>query len=304
MHYMPLIRYTSTTGPKLGLKINEEVAPLDVDLREGEGAERVLALPQPLRGELLHRARVGGERISFAGLRLLTPVPRPSKIFGIGLNYADHIAESRVAAPEVPAVFAKFPNAVCGPGEPILRPRVSDALDYEGELCVVIGRKARYVPAEHAHAVIGGYTILNDVTVRDWQLRTQHWSIGKSFDTHAPTGPWVALSEELDASELDIRTWVNGELRQASNTRQLVFDPHDLVSYLSQACSLYPGDLIATGTPGGVGGAMDPPQYLVAGDEVRIEIDGLGALVNPVAEEPPGLAFLAAQPVSAEATAG
>jgi 2-keto-4-pentenoate hydratase/2-oxohepta-3-ene-1,7-dioic acid hydratase in catechol pathway len=192
--------------------------------------------------------------------------------------------------PSVPAVFTKFTNSVTGNGEPIYVPRQSNAVDYEGELGVVIGRTCRHVPASRANEVIGGYTIVNDVSVRDIQLQTQHWSLGKSFDSHCPIGPWVALEAEIDGDDLSLRTFVNGSLRQESNTRELVFGPAELIAHLSSVCTLYPGDIIATGTPGGVGGAMSPPSYLVAGDEVRISIDGLGTLVNPVVDEPADLA--------------
>jgi len=202
-------------------------------------------------------------------------------------------------APTTPAVFAKFPNSVSGPGDPILRPRASAEVDYEGELCVVIGRPCRNVPAERALDAIGGFMILNDVSVRDLQLRTQHWSLGKSFDSHSPTGPWLTLGDEIDPSDLSLRTWVNDELRQESSTMQLIFDCATLVEFISGFCTLLPGDLIATGTPSGVGGAMDPPDYLEPGDEVRIEIEGLGTLVNPVESEAVDNAWIGAEKLDA-----
>jgi 2-keto-4-pentenoate hydratase/2-oxohepta-3-ene-1,7-dioic acid hydratase in catechol pathway len=287
---MPILRFSTSDGPCLGVLVENTVVPLDVPLAPDEGVERLLRRGRREIGELVARARESADGFPLDEARLLAPVPRPSKIFGIGLNYADHIAESGMETPEVPAVFAIFPNAVTGPGAPIYRPRVSDAVDYEGELCVVVGEPVRYATREDAAAAIGGYTILNDVSARDWQLRTPHWSLGKSFDTHAPTGPWVALPDEVDPSNLELRTWINDELRQSSNTRELVFDCLDLVSHLSQVCTLQPGDLISTGTPGGVGGAMDPPRYLLPGDVVRIEVAGLGALVNPVEDEPESVA--------------
>jgi 2-keto-4-pentenoate hydratase/2-oxohepta-3-ene-1,7-dioic acid hydratase in catechol pathway len=242
-------------------------------------------------------ARASGHRVPLAEVRLLAPVPRPGKVFAIGLNYADHIAESGMQAPEVPTVFAKFVNTVVGPADAIQRPRISPELDYEGELAIVIGTRCRHVPRERALEVIGGYTILNDVSVRDWQRLSPQWSMGKSFDTHAPTGPWVSASAGFDASDLPVRTWVNGELRQDSTTAQLVFDAADLVAHISQACTLEPGDLIATGTPGGVGGAMSPPQYLVPGDRVRIEIGGIGAIENAVVDEPADSAHIGDEPL-------
>ena len=278
---MALIRYAGPAGPQLGLIIGDEVAPLDVLLAPGEGVERVFAT-----GAVLERARRRSHRVPLAGLAALAPVPRPSKVFAVGLNYADHIAEAGLQPPEVPTIFAKYANSIRGPFEAIQRPRVSSELDYEGELAIVIGMRCRHVPRERAHEVIGGYMALNDVSVRDWQKQTPQWTLGKSFDTHAPTGPWLTLPDAVDPSDLELRTVVNGELRQHSNTRELVHDPYDLIAYLSQACTLEPGDIIATGTPGGVGFLMHPPRYLVPGDEVRVEIEGLGAIVNPVVDEP------------------
>lgn len=283
---MSVIRYASPTGPRLGLIIGDDVAPLDVRPGHGSGVEVVLAATSDERDALLGRARRGPERLALAGLAALAPVPQPSKVFAVGLNYADHITESGLQAPKVPTIFAKYGNTICGPNDPIQRPRVSHELDYEGELAIVIGRSCRHVSRDRAHEAIGGYLALNDVSVRDWQKQSPQWSMGKSFDTHAPTGPWLTLPDEVDPTDLQLRTWVNGELRQESNTRELVFDPFDLVSFISQACTLWPGDIIATGTPGGVGFLMDPPRYLTAGDEVRVEIDGVGALVNPVVDEP------------------
>jgi 2-keto-4-pentenoate hydratase/2-oxohepta-3-ene-1,7-dioic acid hydratase in catechol pathway len=166
-------------------------------------------------------------------------------------------------------------------------PRVSTALDYEGELGVVIGRPCRHVPAARAQEVIAGLTVVNDVTVRDWQLRTPTWTMGKSFDTHCPIGPWIVTPDELpDPHSLDIKTWVNGELRQSSNTKHLIFDCFTLIEHLSTAFTLEPGDLIATGTPSGVGIGMKPPRLLQVGDVVRIAIDGVGEIENRVIEEP------------------
>jgi 2-keto-4-pentenoate hydratase/2-oxohepta-3-ene-1,7-dioic acid hydratase in catechol pathway len=284
---MSILRYAGPGGPQLGVLLDGGVAPLDLDLGPLEGVEALFAAGD--LGVRVARAQERAERLPLDALVLLAPIPRPSKIVAIGLNYADHVAESGLPMPEVPPVFAKFSNSVVGPGEAILRPRVSVDLDYEGELGIVIGRECRYVPRERAHEVVGGYTIVNDVSVRDVQLQTQHWSLGKSFDTHCPMGPWVTLADDLDPSDLRLRTWINDELRQDSSTKELVFGVAELIERLSAVCTLYPGDVIATGTPGGVGGAMSPPNYLVPGDEVRIEIEGLGVLVNPVEAEPADL---------------
>ncbi len=228
-----------------------------------------------------------GARLPIAEIELLAPIPRPPKILAIGLNYADHAAESGQDVPPYPKVFNKQSTSVVGPGAAIHRPRVSSLLDYEGELAIVIGRRCRHVARADAAQVIAGYTIANDVTVRDWQLREPTWTMGKSFDTHCPLGPALVTPDELaDPAQLDLQTFVNGERRQRSNTNQLIFDGGALIEFLSTAFTLEPGDVICTGTPGGVGMLMQPPTWLAPGDVVRVEIEGLGALENPIIEEP------------------
>jgi 2-keto-4-pentenoate hydratase/2-oxohepta-3-ene-1,7-dioic acid hydratase in catechol pathway len=226
-------------------------------------------------------------KIPLAEVHLNAPVLRPPKFLAIGLNYSDHAAESGQAAPDVPLFFNKQSTCVTGPYDPVHLPRVSPLLDYEGELGIVIGRRCRHVPKEHAHEVIAGYVVVNDVTVRDWQLRTPTWTMGKSFDTHGPLGPWIVTADEIgDPHALAIRTWVNGELRQSSNTRHLIFDCFAQIEFLSTAFTLEPGDIVSTGTPAGVGAAMQPPRFLTAGDTVRVEIEGIGHIENRVIEEP------------------
>jgi len=232
----------------------------------------------------------GGARLPLAGVTLEAPVPRPPKFLAIGLNYADHIAEARPAgyqATEAPMFFNKQSTCVVGPAAPIHLPRASHRLDYEGELAFVIGRACRHVPRDRAHEVVAGYTIVDDVSVRDWQRRTPTMTMGKSFDTHGPMGPWLVTPDEIgDPHALAIRTWVSGELRQDSNTRHLIHDVWAQIEHLTTAFTLEVGDVISTGTPAGVGGAMKPPRWLVAGDRVRIEIERIGALENPVIDEP------------------
>ncbi|MGD0141946.1 MAG: fumarylacetoacetate hydrolase family protein [Rhizomicrobium sp.] len=212
-------------------------------------------------------------------IHLRAPVPNPQKILAIGLNYADHIAESGQPKPEKQIWFSKLPNSVNGPFDPIELPKASTAVDYEAELVVVIGKRCRHVTKAEAAGVIFGYAAGNDVSVRDWQFHTAQWIVGKSFDTHAPVGPWIVTSDEIgDPHALGIRCFVNGELRQNSNTSNLVFNVYDQIAYLSQAMTLLPGDMIFTGTPGGVGMAMKPPSFLKTGDVVRVEIDRIGAL--------------------------
>jgi 2-keto-4-pentenoate hydratase/2-oxohepta-3-ene-1,7-dioic acid hydratase in catechol pathway len=233
------------------------------------------------------RAAKGAATIPRGVVRLEAPVLRPPKILAVGLNYADHAAESGREAPKIPIVFNKQSTAITGPRDPFHMPRVSTALDYEGELGVVIGRRCRHVPKERAAEVIAGYTVVNDVSVRDWQFRSPTMTMGKSFDTHCPMGPWIVTGDELaDPHSLDLKTWVNGELRQSSNTKHLIFDCFTLVEHLSTAFTLEPGDLISTGTPAGVGIAMKPPNMLKVGDVVRIAIDGIGEIENRVIAEP------------------
>ena len=189
--------------------------------------------------------------------------------------------------PKHPMIFNKQSTAAHPPGDAFHLPRVSDKLDYEGELGIVIGKFCRHVPRDRAREVIAGYTVLNDVTVRDWQIRVPTMTMGKSFDTHCPMGPWIVTQDELpDPHGLELKTWVNGELRQHSNTKHLIFDCDALIEHLSTAFTLEPGDVIATGTPAGVGIGSKPPKFLVEGDVVRIAIDGIGEIEGAVIAEP------------------
>lgn len=218
---------------------------------------------------------VSGE-ISWAleEVALLAPVPAPRAIFGIGLNYADHIAETGGQTPENPIVFMKLPSSAAAPNAPVHCPEVVRRLDYEGELAVVMG----------AGGEVAGYAVANDVSARDLQGREPQWTRAKGADGFCPYGPWITTVEDLaDPHGLWLRTWVNGELRQDSNTSNLVFGVADLVAFIAETCTLAPGDLILTGTPGGVGMALDPPRFLGSGDLVRIEIEHLGAIEHQIA---------------------
>jgi 2-keto-4-pentenoate hydratase/2-oxohepta-3-ene-1,7-dioic acid hydratase in catechol pathway len=209
--------------------------------------------------------------------RLCAPVLRPGKIFAIGLNYADHIAESKLGTPDRQVWFTKAQTSVNGPHDPILITRNTFTNDYEVELVAVIGRTARHVSAADAPAHVFGYCVGNDVTERMWQHAGPQWSLGKSFDTHAPMGPWLTTADEVaDPHALGIRCFVNGEKRQDSNTSHLVFNLWQQIEHLSAAMTLEPGDILFTGTPGGIGAAMDPRRFLAPGDVVRCEIDQLG----------------------------
>jgi 2-keto-4-pentenoate hydratase/2-oxohepta-3-ene-1,7-dioic acid hydratase in catechol pathway len=225
-------------------------------------------------------------RVPLASAPLIAPVPRPPKFLAIGLNYALHVAESGMKPPEFQLWFNKQSTCVVGPGEPIEVPTASAMVDYEGELAFVIGQRCRHVSAADAPSVIAGYTIVNDVSVRDWQMRTQTMTMGKSFDTHGPMGPCIVTADELgDPHGLRLQTWVNGDLRQDTKTDDLIFNCYEMVEHLTTAFTLEVGDVIATGTPAGVGVAMKPPAWLQAGDTVRIEIEGIGTLENPVVSE-------------------
>jgi len=221
-----------------------------------------------------------------ASVRLLAPVPRPPKLICVGLNYRDHAAEARQEIPKVPTIFAKFSNVVIGPGEAIVLPKISRKPDYEAEFMFVIGTGGRHIAAQDWQRHVFGYTIFNDVSARDFQSATSQWMIGKTFDTFGPMGPYLVSADEIpDPHALDISLSIGGEVLQHSNTRELIFKIPDLVAYLSSVFTLEPGDVVATGTPAGVGFARRPPRYLQAGDEVVISIESIGELRNPVVAE-------------------
>lgn len=221
-------------------------------------------------------------------MRFLPPVPDPQKTVCIGLNYRDHAAESGAPIPKEPILFSKYPTALIGHEEPIVLPSVSNEVDYEAELVVVLGRRARRISPQEGLEAVAGYTIGNDVSARDWQLKKdgKQWMVGKTFDTFAPCGPWLVTADEVgDPHRLGIRLRLNGQVMQSSNTDQMIFGVGELVSYLSRVFTLEPGDLIYTGTPPGVGFARKPPVFLKPGDVVEVEIDGLGLLRNPCVAE-------------------
>jgi 2-keto-4-pentenoate hydratase/2-oxohepta-3-ene-1,7-dioic acid hydratase in catechol pathway len=231
-----------------------------------------------LKPALEARAAIGGG-VPLASVKLEAPVQRPGKIFAIGLNYADHIAESGLGTPERQVWFTKAQTSVNAPYDPILIARGTMTPDYEAELVAVIGAGGKHIAAADAPAAIFGYCVGNDMTERMWQHAVPQWSLGKSFDTHAPMGPWIVTADELgDPHDLGIRCYVNGEERQNSNTQHLVYNVWQHVEHLSVGMTLEPGDCLFTGTPGGIGAAMDPRKFLQPGDVVRTEIDRLGAI--------------------------
>lgn len=226
------------------------------------------------------------ELIPLDSVRLMAPISRPPKILCIGLNYRDHAVESKMEVPAVPTVFAKYANAVIGPGEPIVLWSATEKPDYEAEFAVVIGRRAKNVSRSQWEDCVFGYTIVNDVSARDIQLATSQWTLGKSFDTFAPMGPHIVTVDEVpDPHALDIRLSIGGETLQHSNTRELIFRVPELIEYLSRMLTLEPGDIISTGTPAGVGLGRTPPRWLRPGEEVVIEIERIGTLRNPVVAE-------------------
>jgi 2-keto-4-pentenoate hydratase/2-oxohepta-3-ene-1,7-dioic acid hydratase in catechol pathway len=259
--------------------------------------------------------------VPLADVTLLAPIPEPARnVMCVGKNYRAHSAEfarsgfdasggsgdtaGSGGAPEIPSrpvIFTKSPGSVIGPGDAIdPHTGLTSGLDYEAELAVIIGPGGRGIPAERAWAHVWGYTIINDVTARDLQRDHKQWFLGKSLDTFCPMGPWAVTADEVDATSLSVRCWVNGELRQKASTRDLIFGIPELIATLSAGITLHPGDIIATGTPAGVGIGFTPPRFLVPGDEVTVEIEGLGTLTNPVGGASPAGGTSAAAAASNE----
>jgi 2-keto-4-pentenoate hydratase/2-oxohepta-3-ene-1,7-dioic acid hydratase in catechol pathway len=269
----------------------QSIVPVELPPEDAErGAQRLIELLA--QGEAVPAT---GAPLALGAVKLVAPLPRPRRnIFCVGKNYHAHAKEfagsgfdSSAKAggdiPQHPIVFTKVPESVIAPGEAIVIPaEVSTAIDYEAELAVVIGRGGKRISRADAMKHVWGYTIINDVTARDWQSRHQQWDMGKSFDTFCPMGPWLVSADELDGTATRVRCWVNDELRQDASTRDFIFDIPQLIETISAGITLHPGDVIATGTPVGVGIGFKPPKYLKSGDTVRIEIDGIGTLENPV----------------------
>jgi 2-keto-4-pentenoate hydratase/2-oxohepta-3-ene-1,7-dioic acid hydratase in catechol pathway len=270
---------------RVGVLLDDQVA--DLSAVDGQAFDDIALLLDDEGRDAAVRALGQAPRAAIGSVEIMNPMPRPRIVFAVGLNYADHAAESGKPIPEFPVIFNKQVSCVTGPFDPIHHPRDSTMVDYEGELAFVIGRRCRHVPVGRGLEPIGGYTVMNDVSTRDWQGRSPTMTLGKSFDTHGPLGPAIVTADEIsDPHALDLRTSVNGELRQQSNTCQLIFDCARLVEILSTVCTLEPGDIVSTGTPAGVGRSMDPPRLLEIGDIVRVEIEGIGAIENEIVAEP------------------
>ena len=290
---MRIAAYIHHDQPAVGLVADglKEVRPFELPARQRPfGALPVIE--GLARGEPLPAL---GPAVALDQVRLTAPLPRPRRnIFCVGKNYHAHAKEFAKSGfdssakaggdiPTVPIIFSKVPESVIGPGDTIVIPaNVSTAIDYEAELAVVIGKGGKGIKAADAMAHVWGYTIVNDVTSRDWQNRHLQWHMGKSFDTFCPMGPWLVSADECDGTRTRVRCWVNGDERQNAVTTDLIFDIPTLIETLSAGITLYPGDVIATGTPVGVAIGFNPPKYLKPGDVVRVEIDGIGVLENPV----------------------
>jgi 2-keto-4-pentenoate hydratase/2-oxohepta-3-ene-1,7-dioic acid hydratase in catechol pathway len=274
-------------GPRTGLIVGDEIVDL-TDPLVGLPASMValLALDGEARDQLSRAPSTGARRFPWDQARVMAPVPHPPSFLAIARNYDDHIRELGHERPEYQTWFSKQPTCVIGPGAAIEVPLASSTVDYEGELGMVIGRRCRHVPADRALDVVAGFTVVNDVSVRDWQWRSPTMMMGKGFDTHGPTGPWIVTTDELGGPEgLAIRTWVNDELRQDGTTSDMIFSCAQMIEHLSTAFTLEPGMLITTGTPAGVAAGEDPPRWLAAGDTVTVEVEGVGRLTNPVVAE-------------------
>lgn len=278
---MKLATYTAGGHTRTGIVVGDHIVDTGV-------AGTMLDLIRDwdaLKPELEIKAR-HTRGLPLSSVRLEAPVPRPGKIFAIGLNYADHIAESKMDTPERQVWFSKAQTSINGPYDRVLIARDTSTPDYEAELVAIIGKGGKHLAAEDAAAAIFGYCVGNDVTERMWQHAGPQWTLGKSFDTHAPIGPWIVTADELGSPHaLGIRCFVNGEKRQDSNTRHLVFNIWQQIEHLSVGMTLEAGDVLFTGTPGGIGAAMDPRRFLKPGDVVRCEIDGLGHIENTMVAE-------------------
>jgi 2-keto-4-pentenoate hydratase/2-oxohepta-3-ene-1,7-dioic acid hydratase in catechol pathway len=261
---MKLVTFTHNNQTRVGAVINDTIIDSLGCPEIPDSMIKFLSAGPKALFAMQNLINKGNAVMALNEVKLNAPVPRPEKYLGISLNYADHIAETGRE-----------------------QPKISDKLDYEGELAFVIGKRCRYVSIDMAHQVIAGFTIANDVSVRDWQMHSPTMMIGKSFDTCGPIGPWIITPDELtDPHNLYIRTWIDDELRQDANTRQMIFNCYEMIAYLSQAMTLNPGDVITTGTPSGVGVKMQPRGYMKSGQIVRIEIEGIGTLFNPIIDEP------------------
>ncbi len=295
---MKLVRYSSDSPAKPGVLLEEKIIDLtDIATKRriklpGQLSDLILTGPESTESvqRLIAEASrkdISAYSVPLSEAKLLAPVPFPPKIICLGLNYRDHVEETGQRLPDEPVIFMKPHTAIIGPNESIVKPNFVQELDYEAELAIIIGKKGKDIPVGKASEHVFGYTILNDVSARDIQFKDKQWTRGKGFDTFAPTGPCITTADELgDTSNLSIRTWVNGELRQNSSTKEMIFKVEQVILHLSRVMTLEPCDIIATGTPSGVGFKMKPhPKFLQAGDIVKIGIEGIGVLQNSVVND-------------------
>jgi 2-keto-4-pentenoate hydratase/2-oxohepta-3-ene-1,7-dioic acid hydratase in catechol pathway len=280
---MKLVRFSTKGETRIGRLEGDEI----VDLTDAGLGNSMRALLTKANGDLGAVASATGKKVKLSDVRLEAPIDDPQKFLALGMNYKDHADKARAAGMKVPDTqvwFNKQVSCINGPTSGIEMPKVSDRLDYEAELGVVIGKKCRHVPLEDALSVVAGYLVGNDVSVRDWQLRSPTFTLGKSFDTHGPIGPWLTTADEVaDPQVLSIKSWVNGEPRQNSNTSLMIYTLAEQIAHISKAFTLMPGDVLLTGTPAGVG--IESDTYLKVGDVVKVAIEGLGEIVNEVVPE-------------------
>ncbi|KRW94493.1 fumarylacetoacetate hydrolase family protein [Paracoccus sp. MKU1] len=279
---MRLVSFLNDGRPGYGIAEGDSLRPATEafrarypDLRAVLAGNAVAALPDAV-----------ADPVSLASVTLLSPIPNPDKILCVGLNYAAHIRETGREKPKHPSIFTRYPSSVLGHGVPLIRPHVSTEFDYEGELAVIIGKSGRYIAEADAMDHVAGYSAFNDGTIRDFQRHTSQFWAGKSFDKTGAMGPWLVTADELpDPAAQHLRTILNGQEVQSTPISDLAFSIPEMIAYLSQVTELLPGDIIATGTPGGVGRFRTPPLYMKAGDRIEVEITGIGTLSNPVADE-------------------
>ena len=275
---MFIARHLVRNSVRIASVVGEELRDIDTEHQD---------LPELLASGVSLEGLATGETTPISEAQLLAPVGAPPAILAVGLNYRANAEEGGREVPTTPVIFTKHHNCVVGPGAGVHIPSIaSEKVDYEGELAIVIGKRCRHVPRDRATEVIAGYTIMNDVSVRDWQRASPTMLMGKSWDTHGPMGPWMVTGDAFDPHNRQLTTRVNGEIRQDSSTDDLIFDCFDIVHHLSSAFTLDPGTVIATGTPAGVGLYWDPPKMLKVGDEVSISIEGIGTLTNSFISEP------------------
>lgn len=285
---MRLVTFSEGDATRIGILKGEQI--VDLSIAAPELPREMVAFLEAGDGAMTtaRNAMDAPATLNLSDVTLKSPVLRPPKILAVGLNYREHVAETGREMPTVPIIFNKQSTAATGPFAPIYRPKESVAMDYEGEMGVIIGKRCRRVPKERFSEVVAGYTVLNDVTIRDWQRRTPTMTMGKSWDSHCPMGPALVTADEVDISKLELKTIVNGEVRQHSDTSYLIFDVPTLIEHLSTAFTLEPGDVIATGTCAGVAVAMEGTPWLKHGDVVRVEIEQLGAIENTVVDDAGG----------------